>query len=211
MSEEEGTIIAGDEGEGETLVTPAANTEFEGDEGKVTETNDGKPGEKADGQSDATLVGAPKEYETFDMPEGMEMNEAELIAFTPVARDAELSQEQAQKVITYEAARVAEHTQSQIDAWAKVNEDWKTEVRSDKELGGPAYDVTVGNAKTALKAYGTPALMDALVSTGMGNHPEFIRMFSRVGKAMGEDNLSTGGPAEGVRSAADILYPNQGN
>ena len=210
MSEE--TILGEEGGEaGEETLIATAKTEFEEtpDAGeKPADGEGGKPADKSDSQSDETLVGAPKEYEAFTMPEGVEMDEAALTAFTPVAKEAELSQEQAQKLVTYEAQRVAEHAQSQQDQWAAINEQWKTDVKSDAELGGPAYDEALGRAKVALKAYGTPALMEALVSTGMGNHPEFIRMFSRVGKAMGEDNLSTGGPSEGVRTAAEVMFPN---
>ncbi len=202
----------------ETLVGGEADTTLIGEESTGSEETTGtevpeKAGEQTevvkDGKADETLVGTPKEYEAFTLPEGMEADEASLAAFVPIAKEQGLNQEQAQALVTYEANRVKEFLKTQESNWLDVNKGWQQEVKADKELGGPAFDQSMGHAKTFLSEYGTPELMEALVTTGMGNHPEFIRAFSRAGKAMREDNLSTGGPGEGKRTAADILYPNQ--
>jgi len=49
----------------------------------------------------------------------------------------------------------------------------------------------------------------ALDQTGMGNHPELVRTFAQIGKAISEDKIHMGNQSHGERSAADILYPNQ--
>jgi hypothetical protein len=71
-------------------------------------------------------------------------------------------------------------------------------------------DESVGFANKALDKYGTPELKEALASTGAGNHPEFIRFMTRVGKAMSEDTIGVGTAAPGQSNIdrAKILFPN---
>jgi hypothetical protein len=69
--------------------------------------------------------------------------------------------------------------------------DWRAKTEADKELGGAAYEQNVGIAKTALKKFGGDAVLDVLEKTGLGNHPEIIRTFLKVGKAMADDSVAT--------------------
>lgn len=178
---------------GETLVTPPQD-----------------PVQKAkDISDDEAKTGAPETYEDFDIPEGVEFDEAGLKEYVAVAKQLNLSQTDAQALISHEATRRADYVEAQISEWKAVQDEWVTSVKSDKEIGGPAYDQSLSNAKKFLTAYGTPELIQALNDTGMGNHPEFVRAFARAGKAMGEDNLTIGGIAQTSRSPEDILFPNQ--
>jgi hypothetical protein len=45
----------------------------------------------------------------------------------------------------------------------------------------------VKHAKRALDEFGTPELNQVLKDFGIGNHVEFIRVFSKIGQAMAED------------------------
>jgi hypothetical protein len=59
--------------------------------------------------------------------------------------------------------------------------------------------------------FGTPELRTLLNESGLGNHPEVIRMMYRAGKAISEDRFvapSAGGPT-GSKDFAKSLYPNQ--
>lgn len=53
--------------------------------------------------------------------------------------------------------------------------------------------------------FGSPELKQYLNETGLGNHPELVRIFANIGKAMSEDGLVTGNSG-GVKSAADVLF-----
>ncbi|MEI6907818.1 peptidase, partial [Klebsiella pneumoniae] len=53
--------------------------------------------------------------------------------------------------------------------------------------------------------FGTPELKEYLNGTGLGNHPELVKAFIKVGKAMSEDGMVTGKEG-GQRSAAEVLY-----
>ncbi len=159
--------------------------------------------------ADDGVVGAPEKYEDVNLPEGMSVEDSTLESFIPLAKELNLDQGQAQRLVDYEAGRVQEMINTQEQVWSDLRQEWRTATKSDKEIGGPAFDESLAAGKTFLREYGTPELIEALNSTGMGDHPEFIRAFARAGKAMKGDALSTGGPGEAKLSAEEILYPNQ--
>ena len=45
-----------------------------------------------------------------------------------------------------------------------------------------------------------------LNESGLGNHPEVIRLFYRTGKAMSEDSLIVGAASKGLSKDARNLY-----
>ena len=181
------------EQQGETLITPPQET---------AQTTEGTTGDKV-------TDGAPETYEAFTLPDGVEVDKTQLSSFTEFARTRNMTQEDAQALVDYEAKRVNEFTTAQESAWNDMQQEWRTATQSDKEIGGPAFDQSLASAKKFLGAYGTNELIEALDATGMGNHPELIRAFARAGKAMSEDTLSIGGLSQTERNPEDILYPNQ--
>lgn len=162
-----------------------------------------------DSKTDEVVVGAPEKYEDFQLPDGIELDTEALESFIPIAKDLNLTQDKAQKLVDYEAKRVQEFIDVQQESWQDMQKEWRASVKADKELGGPAFDQSLADANIFINKYGTPELREALNSTGIGNHPEFIRAFSRAGKAMGEDKLTTGDVSNMKKSPEDILFPNQ--
>ena len=63
-------------------------------------------------------------------------------------------------------------------------------------------------AKKALETFGTPELRTLLNESGMGNNPEVIRAFYRVGKAISEDKFVSGKATPADANDARSLYPN---
>lgn len=150
----------------------------------------------------------PEKYE-FKAPEGQELDAAQIEAFSPVAKELGLTQDQAQKLVDLQAQFAKSQGEAMNVQIAKMHEGWQAEARTDKEYGGPQFEANVGLASKALDAYGTPALRKALNDTGMGNHPELIRAFVRVGKAMSEDKLVSGnaGGTGAPKTPAERLFP----
>ncbi|SYA20142.1 Uncharacterised protein [Klebsiella pneumoniae] len=93
----------------------------------------------------------------------------------------------------------------QAEAWQAQTEEWAATVKADKEIGGDKLTANLGVAQRALDTFGTPALKEYLNGTGLGNHPELVKAFVKVGKAMSEDGVVTG-KESGQRSAAEVLY-----
>lgn len=172
-------------------------------EGKEGDTSDADK-DKPESEDDKKPEGAPEKYE-FVAPEGVTLDPQAVEQFEPIARELNLTNEQAQKLVALQAGLV----KNQHEAWAAQRKTWETEVKTDKEIGGEAFGGNVKAAQRALDQFGTPELRAALDSTGMGNHPELVRTFVRIGKAMAEDNFIKGAtPSVGKKSAAEVLYGN---
>ena len=163
--------------------------------------------------------GAPDNYEfnskVADAPQ--ELDSEVLTAFGDVAKELDLPQEDAQKVLDKVAPVIQERQAKMLE---QVRADWASESQSDEEFGGEALNENLNVAKQALDAFGTDAFKSLLQETGFGNHPEIIRFMYRAGKALSEDSyignsegadsLRTSGPKD-FNAIANSLYSNQQN
>ncbi|EQA6778039.1 TPA: peptidase [Enterobacter hormaechei] len=176
----------------------------EGDKPQEDKTADGdKPADKSDDE-EQKHEGAPEKYE-FTAGEGVELDSEALKDFEPVARDLNLTNEQAQKLVDAYPKILAGVQQRQAEAWQKQTEGWAETVKADKEIGGDKLTANLSAAQRALDQFGGPALKEYLDATGLGNHPELVKTFVKIGKAMSEDGMVTG-KESGQRSAAEVLY-----
>lgn len=148
--------------------------------------------------------GAPEKYE-FTTTEGVELDAEAMKDFEPVARDLNLTNEQAQKLVDAYPKILAGVQQRQMDAWQATTEQWAADVKADKEFGGDKLTANLSSAQRALDQFGTPELKDYLNTTGLGNHPDLVKVFIKVGRSMSEDGMITG-KENGQRSAAEVLY-----
>ena len=178
-------------------------------EDAATDADTEEQAAKSDTESDEKQD-APDDYDAFTLPEGIEMNDAALDQFKPLAKEAGLDQENAQKFVDLYTAAMVEAAESQQKLWADTQQEWVDQAKTDPEIGGDKFDSNLGDAKRAIKEFGTPELEDALSITGAGNHPEFIRLMARVGKAISEDAMIPGRATTGPRTAEQILYPEMG-
>ncbi|MBJ9142275.1 peptidase [Citrobacter koseri] len=160
-----------------------------------------KPAEK---KEDDNPEGAPEKYE-FQAAEGVELDTEALKDFEPVARELNLTNEQAQKLVDAYPKILAGVQQRQAEAWQAQTEQWAADVKADKEIGGDKLTTNLSAAQRALDQFGTPELKEYLNTTGLGNHPDLVKTFVKIGKAMSEDGMVTGGN-DGQRSAAEVLY-----
>lgn len=177
---------------------PADNPPVDGDD------TDKPDADKPDGKEEQKPEGAPEKYE-FKAGEGIELDSAAMADFEPVARELNLTNEQAQKLVDVYPKILAGVQQRQVEAWQKQTEGWAESVKADKEFGGDKLTANLGAAQRALDQFGNPELREYLESTGLGNHPELVKAFIKVGKAMSEDGVITG-KESGQRSAAEVLY-----
>ncbi|WP_221918671.1 peptidase [Klebsiella oxytoca] len=165
---------------------------------------DKQDGEKPEEKDEQKPEGAPEKYE-FQAGEGVELDAEALKDFEPVARELNLTNEQAQKLVDAYPKILAGVQQRQTEAWQAQTEQWAADVKADKEVGGDKLTANLSAAQRALDQFGTPELREYLDGTGLGNHPELVKAFIKVGKAMSEDGVITG-KESGQRSAAEVLY-----
>ena len=164
-----------------------------------------KPGEKKD--ENKKPEGAPEKYE-FKAGEGVELDQEALKDFEPLARELNLTNEQAQKMVDLYSGKILPMVQKQqAEAWQKQTEGWAEAVKADKEIGGANLTSSISTAQRALETFGTPVLKEYLNTTGLGNHPELVKTFVKIGKAMSEDNVVTGGHDGGSNDLVSAFYP----
>lgn len=168
---------------------------------------------KSEATKEETPSGAPEKYE-FKAPEGRNFDNEVIASFSEIAKELNLTQESAQKMLDKVGSKMAER---QAQHLAAMSQEWAESSQSDGEFGGEKISANLAIAKKALDAFGTPELRSLLNESGLGNHPELIRFFYRAGKSISEDQyVVTGGntasnkPAvRDFATAAAALYSNQ--
>lgn len=120
----------------------------EGDKPQDDKPADGdKPADKPD-DKEQKQEGAPEKYE-FQAGEGVELDAEALKDFEPVARELNLTNEQAQKLVDAYPKILAGVQQRQADAWQAQTEEWAATVKADKEIGGDKLTANLGVAQRA--------------------------------------------------------------
>ena len=131
----------------------------------------------------------PEKYE-FKLPEGMEMDTTLLSEVEPIFKEIGLTQDKAQKVIdAYVAKVLPSYVKQQTATWEAQKASWVESVKADKEIGGDKFNKAVEDANRVLNTLGTPELKKAFNDYGLGNHPEFVRVFARMAANMKEDGI----------------------
>ena len=139
--------------------------------------------------------GAPTEYE-IRPPEGQTLDEGVLDAFKATARELNLTNDGAQSILDNVLPKIAEAQQEKLDG---MRAEWKELAKNDEEFGGAGFETNVKIANQALDRFGSDEMKSLLIESGLGDHPAFVRAFYRIGKAISEDTILTGGP----RAAAE--------
>lgn len=178
----------------------------EGDKPQDDKPADGeKPADKP-AEKEQKPEGAPEKYE-FKAGEGVELDTEALKDFEPVARELNLTNEQAQKLVDAYPKILAGVQKRQAEAWQAQTEQWAADVKADKEIGGDKLTANLSAGQRALDQFGTPELKEYLNATGLGNHPALVKAFIKVGKAMSEDKVVTGGHESGGSDLISAFYP----
>ena len=158
----------------------------------------------------ARADGAPETYEEFKLPDGMERDTAQEASFQEFAKGAQFTQEQAQAIVDFEIERQAGFVADQTSKWADTTANWLVEAKKDPEIGGAKYDESVEYANQAIQKFGSVGLVDDVFKAlGLGNHPEMIRSWAKVGKALAEGGVTTGraGGENSQLTLAQRIYP----
>lgn len=192
---------------------PVEGTLLGGDDAPVDEAPAADP---AADDKPAEPEGAPEAYD-LKAPEGSTFDADAFKLAEPVLRDLNLSNEAAQKladVFPSIVEQVSKAGNAQLLASvADQRRAWAEEAKADEEIGGANFKANLETSAAALDKLGfekgSPFRV-LLNDSGLGNHPDMIRAFVRIGKAIGEDsNFVRGDAAAPIETnIARILYPN---
>jgi hypothetical protein len=148
----------------------------------------------------------PDEYK-FELkdPEGNALEiDAEIVkAFSPLLKKHGITQEGANELAQAFMAELTRQDNVLSELYVGQRDSWATSAKADKEFGGQNFDANVAVARRAIARFGNDGLKSLLNETGLGNHPEVLRFFWKVGQKISEDSHVPGGNA-GAGSEGDI-------
>lgn len=150
----------------------------------------------------------PEKYE-LKQPEGSPIDSQALEETAAFSRELGLTNEQAQKLVDRDHQLLTSYVAAQQQALIERSQtQWVDEIKADKEIGGADFNRNAELARRAMAKFGSDSLKQALNESGLGSHPELVRAFVRIGKAMAEDTLApaAGSPAAKPKSLAEIFY-----
>lgn len=146
-------------------------------------------------------------------PEGVDMTPETLDDVTGLAREIGLSNEDGQKLVEFGGKMLSQWAGQLQEQQEAAVQEWAEELKADPELGGAKLDQTEKSAAAGRDAIfpnddpKSKAFKDFLNESGLGNHPEMVRLFVRVNDAIGNDTLVSGSPAPAsAQTRADKLY-----
>lgn len=168
---------------------------FDNPDGSGNPPGDGNP-------ADAGGAGeVPESYE-FNLGEGLTITDEQKTAFTAIAKDAKLSQAQADSLLKMHSEIINGYMHAAEDAVEKnIAECQKLGLTSQENLGF---------ARTAVNTFGGSEAMQVLIDTGAINHPAVCKLFVTIGQLISEDKPADTHVGGGKRTprAEDILFPN---
>jgi hypothetical protein len=162
---------------------------------------------KAKVEADAKAAVVPEKYD-LKLPEGTIVDEPMMAEFTAFAKESKLTNDQAQKAADLHLKAIGAFAAKQAAEFTDQQKKWTDEMIGDKDLGGKKIDDTLSVARKVVSAFGTPRLKADLERTGMGNHPDLVKMFHAVGLQLGDDNkwIGTNKPAGERKSTEEVFY-----
>ena len=133
-----------------------------------------------------TKIGVPEEVDKYQVNGSDSLDKEFFDDFRKTAHSAGILPDQAQKVFDWyvrsaeEAGKRDEEkfTNSQNDGVRELQKEW-----------GSAYDDKVKRAQAAVGHYGDDNLINFLDETGLGNNPNLIKAFSKIGDTLSEDQF----------------------
>ncbi len=143
----------------------------------------------------------PENYE-FNLGEGLTITDEQKTAFTAIAKDAKLTQAQADSLLKMHSEIINGYMHAAEDAIEK-------NIAECEKLGLTSQE-NLGFARTAVNTFGGSEAMQVLIDTGAINHPAVCKLFVTIGQLISEDKPADThvGGGKGTPRAEDILFPN---
>ena len=197
------TVVAPEQATQATAEATETKTLLSDDEGNGTDATSGPP------EDGVYKFDAPEDFDVTDEIQ------AELDIFSNVAKDSGLSQDQYQALVSWQIERGREMGTAQGAEYEKRVTEWADQAKADDEYGGESITSNLKLATQAVEKFSTAGLKSILAKAtpdnpeglGIGNHPEMVRLFYRIGKAMGDSDLVVGGASAETKSPEQRMFP----
>ena len=165
---------------------------------------DGKAKEQTPEEKAAAAKAHGESITLGEIPEGFTLDPTVEKEFRAVVGEDNLSQATVDKLVKVQTSLYAK----QANAHAERVTKWGDDLKADTELGGANHDAKVGRAGAVLNEFFKPEIAALMDSTGLGNHPEFVRGFYKLSLVVGELPTFQNRPGFGGKEdIIDVLYP----
>lgn len=204
-------------GEGNNQGNINDNSQNPNDENNLDNSEEQKENkENKENQEDNEIYGSPEQfdYTEVQLPEGMELDKEMLGKFEPLAKEFNLSNKSANKLMNLAVELVAKNTPNAENLATQIQqaeaESYAQLLNTDKELNGYSqeeYSKYLQVANQGVKSFATQGFMDLIKAKGLTNHPDFIKTFHAIGKQCSNDTLpNVNNPVGKSERDCDILY-----
>lgn len=158
---------------------------------------------------------APDTYTDFKVPDGLTLDKAVIEAATPLFKELNLNQDQAQKLVDFYTAQSKEVSEAPHKAYLEMTKKWQDEVKTEFGSKLPEVKANIGRALNSLGLAPDQltAFRQAMDLTSAGNNPAFVRVFAKMAEKLAEGRPVTGGPAPvtnpnaAPKTPAQAMYP----
>jgi hypothetical protein len=194
----------------QTDQSPSSTTPETMESGKTLLTEDKSP-EKAEVKA---AEGAPEKYSDYKLPDGVTLAPEVKTEADNLFKGLGLSQDAAQSLVDFYGKQISELASAPAKAYQEMTDGWRKDSESHPDLRGklgPGQEINVRISK-ALDGLGDPKLASdfkaAMDLTGVGNHPAFIRVISRLAEKVTEGTHVAGnGPSKEGQSQSGRTAP----
>jgi hypothetical protein len=169
-------------------------------------------------------AGAPEKYEAWKVPEGKQLDAGLVEEASPIFKELNLSQDQAQKLVDFYAKHQGNAYEANAKAFKEMTTSWRDSMKTDADLSklvgkdgnfGPDSKL-VNTVNRALDGLQNPKLVadfkDAMNLTGAGDNPAFAKILYALAEQVTEGtSYAVGGPTKAATArptAAAAIYPN---
>lgn len=182
---------------------PTGDKPAEGAEAADQKPAEGEPAK----DGDKAAPEAPKEAPVYayEFPEGMKVDDEALKPINETFAKHGIQPEVAKELMGLHVGQMKAYAdqfqtvalEQQRDVWAKTRQTWREEIQSDEKLGGSGYQTTLRQAAEVrdrlVPKENMAAFNRMLLVTGVGDHPEFIRLMKNAHRLVGEPGLMADG------------------
>lgn len=133
------------------------------------------------------------------LPEGIQAAPEQMAAYTTLLGEHKMPQEAGQKLLDMHTAALKEYANHTVaEQWrvfGEMKQQWADATKSDPQLGGAGYQTSmtaVARMRDLLVPEGNrEAFNKMLADTGIGNHPEFLRVLHNAARYFDEPAVQT--------------------
>lgn len=147
-------------------------------------------------------AGLPESVDKYELalPQDAKVDPNMLKGFKDLAHKAGILPSQAEQLVAWFQGEQTNGMKAYQDSQVAQVEKGLTDLKAE---WGQGYDKKVQQAHLAVREFGDEKLGEYLDKTGIGNDPQLIRLFAKIGESLGEDKLKGANGAQNFGKTPD--------